>query len=137
MRTDFSWTRAQFVIPPGTIYLDGNSLGPPLKGTKNALATLIDEAWGAQLVDAWNASHWIDAPSRLGDMIAPIIGAPPGTVLVGETLSIRVFQAVHAALQQAPSGGVVLTDLGNFPSDRYIVEGLLRELGGADRKSVV
>lgn len=64
MRTDFSWTRAQFVIPPGTIYLDGNSLGPPLKGTKAALAALIDEAWGAQLVDAWNASYWIDAPSR-------------------------------------------------------------------------
>lgn len=137
MRTDFSWTRAQFVIPPGTIYLDGNSLGPPLKDTKAALAALIDEAWGAQLVDAWNASYWIDAPSRLGDMIAPIIGAPPGTVLVGETLSIRVFQAVHAALQQAPSGGVVLTDLGNFPSDRYIVEGLLRELGGAYRLEIV
>ena len=137
MDTDFSWTRNQFVIPPGMIYLDGNSLGPPLRGTKAALAALIDEAWGAQLVDAWNASYWIDAPSRLGDRIAPIIGAPAGTVLVGETLSVRIFQAVHAALQVAPSGRVILTDMGNFPSDRYIVEGLLRELDGDYRLEVV
>lgn len=137
MDTDFSWTRNQFVIPPGMIYLDGNSLGPPLRGTKAALTALIDEAWGAQLVDAWNASYWIDAPSRLGDRIAPIIGAPVGTVLVGETLSVRIFQAVHAALQAAPSGRVILTDMGNFPSDRYIVEGLLRELDGDYRLEVV
>lgn len=128
--TDFAATRALFHLPPGVIYLDGNSLGPlPLAAEARALAVLREQ-WGGELIRAWNSADWIGLPRRVGDRIGRLIGAPAGSVATGDTLSIKVFQALSAALALRPGRRVVLSDTGNFPSDLYIAQGLLAALGG-------
>jgi kynureninase len=124
--TDFAATRARFAIPEGVIYLDGNSLGPPVVDAAPRVAAMIADEWGALLIRGWNEAGWMDAPARVGDRIARLIGADPGTVTVGDTLSIRVWQALAAALDLVPDRRVILTDSGNFPSDLYMAEGLAR-----------
>ena len=76
------------------------------------------------LIGAWNRAGWMDMPGRVGDRIGRLIGAEPGHVVVGDTLSIKVFQAVAAALAMRPERRVILSDSGNFPSDLYIAQGL-------------
>ena len=127
--TDFTKTRALFHLPDGVIYLDGNSLGPLPRAAHERLAHLLSEEWGEMLIRAWNDAGWMEHPARLGDRIGRLIGAPAGTVVMGDTLSIKVYQAVAAALEMRPERRVVLSDHGNFPSDLYIVDGLLRSLG--------
>lgn len=127
--TDFAKTRALFHVPPGMIYLDGNSLGVLPLAAEARVAEVIREQWGNQLVKAWNASDWIGLPRRVGDRIGKLIGAPAGSVATGDTLSVKVFQALAAALALTPTRKVVLSDTGNFPSDLYIADGLLRALG--------
>jgi len=125
----FESTRAQFHIPDGVIYLDGNSLGPlPIAATDRVARTVRDE-WGEMLITAWNRAGWMELPTRLGDRIGRLIGAKPGTVVVGDTLSIKVYQALASALELRPDRRVVLSDSGNFPSDLYMADGLLRTLG--------
>ena len=80
------------------------------------------------LIRAWNDAGWMDLPARLGDRVGRLIGAPAGTVVMGDTLSIKVYQAVAAALEMRPERRVILSDHGNFPSDLYMVDGLLRSL---------
>lgn len=127
--TDFAATRALFHLPPGVIYLDGNSLGPlPLAAEERAVQVLRVQ-WGDRLIRAWNDADWITLPTRVGDRIARLIGAPPGTVTTGDTLSIKVFQALSAALALRPERRVVLSDSGNFPTDLYIADALLAALG--------
>ncbi|MEM7731716.1 MAG: kynureninase [Pseudomonadota bacterium] len=113
-----------FCLPEGVIYLDGNSLGPLPKTTASRLAETVQNEWGKDLIRAWNTRGWMDGPSRLGDRIAPIIGAAPGSVMVGDTLSLKLFQALAAALDLVPDRRVILSDRGNFPSDLYMAEGL-------------
>ncbi|MDD9716073.1 kynureninase [Dinoroseobacter sp. PD6] len=121
--------RDAFDLPEGVIYLDGNSLGPLPRGAKAAVARAMQAEWGAMLIRGWNEAGWMDQPDRLGDRIAPLIGAAPGTVTVGETLSIRVFQGLAAALSLRPGRKVILTEAGNFPSDLYMAQGLIDALG--------
>lgn len=127
--SDFAATRARFDLPEGVIYLDGNSLGPLPKGAAERAQQVIAREWGEMLITAWNRAGWIDLPRRLGDRIGRLIGAPPGTVSVGDTLSIKVYQALASALDLNPGRKVVLSDSGNFPTDLYMAEGLLRTLG--------
>ena len=127
--TDFTKTRALFHLPDGVIYLDGNSLGPLPRAAHQRLAHLLSEEWGEMLIRAWNDAGWMEHPARLGDRVGRLIGAPAGTVVMGDTLSIKVYQAVAAALEMRRERRVVLSDHGNFPSDLYIVDGLLRSLG--------
>ena len=130
MTTDFDWTRAQFHLPEGVTYLDGNSLGPMPKAAAARVARTVTEEWGEMLIGGWNAAGWMAQPDRLGDRIGRLIGAEPGHVTVGDTLSVKVYQALAAALALAPEGRkVVLSDTGNFPTDLYMAEGLLRALG--------
>lgn len=124
--TDFDATRARFSLPDGVIYLDGNSLGPLPIGAADRVARMMQDEWGALLIRGWNDAGWMEAPARIGDRIAPLIGAAPGTVTVGDTLSIRVWQALAAALDLVPDRRVILTDSGNFPSDLYMADGLAR-----------
>ena len=124
--TDFDAARARFTLPDGVIYLDGNSLGPLPRGAAERVARMMTDEWGALLIRGWNDAGWMDAPARIGDRIAPLIGAAPGTVTVGDTLSIRVWQALAAALDLVPDRRVILTDSGNFPSDLYMADGLAR-----------
>ena len=120
--------RHRFHIPAQTIYLDGNSLGPVPKNVLQAVQQTIDEQWREGLIRSWNQHGWIDLPERVGNRIAPIIGAAPDTVTLTDTLSLNVVKALSAALNLRPGRRVVLSDAGNFPSDLYMAQGLLRAL---------
>ncbi|QDZ06232.1 kynureninase [Sphingomonas panacisoli] len=126
---DFAATRRLFHLPEGMIYLDGNSLGPLPVAAEARVAGVMRGEWGGQLIKAWNTADWINLPRRVGDRIGTLIGAPAGSVATGDTLSIKVFQALSAALAMRPERRVVLSDTGNFPSDLYIAQGLLQALG--------
>ncbi|MCR9069694.1 MAG: kynureninase [Rhodobacteraceae bacterium] len=134
--TDFNVTRTRFHLPDGVIYLDGNSLGPLPSGAVDRATRAMENEWGEMLIGGWNTAGWIDLPTTLGDRIAPLIGAAPGTTLVGDTLSIRLYQALGAALGLTDRR-VVLTDSGNFPSDLYMARGLLKTLGQGHQLRIV
>ena len=129
--TDFSKTRHMFDIPAGMIYLNGNSLGPMPKAAPKAVNSFLMDEWRTELVRGWNTKNWFMQSNTLGDRLGRLMGAPAGSTVVGDTLSIRVFQAVAAALALAPDSRVILSDSGNFPTDLYMVEGLmgLRDVG--------
>ena len=129
MTTDFTATRAQFDLPEGMVYLDGNSLGPLPRAAASRVAQTITEEWGKLLITGWNKAGWMDQPARVGNRIARLIGAEPGTVVMGDTLSIKVYQALASAVEMNPSRRVILSDTGNFPSDLYMADGLCRTLG--------
>lgn len=127
--TDFAGTRAAFQLPEGVIYLDGNSLGPLPLAARERVASMMADEWGDLLIRGWNDAGWYTQPRRVGDRIARLIGAAPDTVVMGDTLSIKVYQALSAALDLNPDRRVVLSDTGNFPSDLYMADGLLKSLG--------
>lgn len=127
--TDFTATRALFHLPEGVIYLDGNSLGPLPRAAEARVARTIRDEWGEMLITGWNKAGWMEQPARVGDRIARLIGAAPGSVVMGDTLSIKVYQALASALELNPTRRVILSDTGNFPSDLYIADGLVRTLG--------
>jgi kynureninase len=127
--TDFAATRARFSLPEGVTYLDGNSLGPLPRAVPGRLARVLGEEWGAELIAGWNSCGWMAQPAALGDRIGALIGAGPGQTVVGDTLSIKVFQALAAALALVPERRVILSDSGNFPTDLYMAEGLIKLLG--------
>ncbi|MBS3650486.1 kynureninase [Pseudaminobacter sp. 19-2017] len=126
--TDFTKTRAQFHIPEGVVYMDGNSLGPLPIAAGERVAKMLSAEWGEQLIRGWNSAGWYVQPRRVGDRIGRLIGAPEGTVVMGDTLSIKVYQALASALELRPDRKVVLSDSGNFPSDLYMAQGLLGSL---------
>ena len=135
--TDFATTKALFHLPEGMIYLDGNSLGPLPKTAATHVARTVEAEWGEMLITGWNKAGWMAQPSALGDRIGRLIGAEPGHVTTGDTLSIKVYQALAAALEMRPDRRVILSDNGNFPSDLYMAEGLLRQLGSGYELRVV
>ena len=114
-----------FELPEGVIYLDGNSLGVLPKGAAARATQVIEQEWGGQLIRAWNSAGWMDLPRVVGDRIGQLIGAPAGSVATGDTLSIKVYQALAAALKMRPDRRVILSDSGNFPSDLYMAQGLI------------
>ncbi|SDY09404.1 kynureninase [Citreimonas salinaria] len=127
--TDFSATHAKFHIPDGVIYLDGNSLGPLPVAAPERMQKMMTAEWGQSLIGGWNEHGWMAMPRSLGDRIGRLIGAEPGHTVLGDTLSIKVFQALAAAIRMRPDRRVILSDTGNFPSDLYIAEGLVDLLG--------
>jgi kynureninase len=127
--TDFAATKAMFHLPEGMIYLDGNSLGPLPKATAARVARAVTDEWGEKVITGWNRAGWMAQPTALGDRIGRLIGAEPGHVVLGDTLSIKVYQALAAAIDLVPDRKVILTDSGNFPSDIYMAEGLIKSLG--------
>lgn len=135
--TDFAATKAQFHLPEGMIYLDGNSLGPLPRATAARVARTVEQEWGDMLITGWNKAGWMDKPMRVGDRIARLIGAEEGHVVMGDTLSIKVYQALASCLEMNPTRKIILSDTGNFPSDLYMAEGLCRTLGqGYELKTV-
>ncbi|MEO3477218.1 kynureninase [Phaeobacter sp. CAU 1743] len=135
--TDFAATKAMFDLPEGVIYLDGNSLGPLPSSAKDRVANMMTEEWGKMLITGWNKAGWMQKSTAVGNRIARLIGAEEDHVIMGDTLSIKVYQAVASALEMNPSRKVVLSDNGNFPSDLYIVQGLLKSLGAEYELRVV
>src|ERR1700686_4033171 len=108
--TDFRRTQALFHLPDGVIYLDGNSLGPLPKAAAGRVGRMITEEWGRELIRGWNSAGWMTEPRRIGDRIGRLIGAPEGTVVLGDTLSIKVYQALASALELNPARRVILSD---------------------------
>ena len=135
--TDFAATKAMFHLPAGMIYLDGNSLGPLPRAAAARVADVIGGEWGEMLITGWNKAGWMDQPTRVGDRIARLIGAEPGHVVMGDTLSVKVYQALASALEMRPDRRVILSDSGNFPSDLYMAEGLIASLGRGHELRVV
>ncbi|MEP2030195.1 MAG: kynureninase [Paracoccaceae bacterium] len=135
--TDFAATKAMFHLPEGLIYLDGNSLGPlPLAAPARVNQMLRDE-WGDMLITGWNNAGWYTKPMTVGDRVGRLIGAEASHVVMGETLSIKVYQALAAALAMRPDRRVILSDNGNFPTDLYMAEGLIKTLGQGHELSIV
>ena len=124
--------REKFVLNADEIYLDGNSLGPLPKATPERLARVIESEWGKDLIRSWNTNHWIDYPARIGERIAKIIGAAPGTTLCVDSVSNNLFKLLAAALALRPERRVILSLDNNFPTDLYIAQGL-QSLIGRDR----
>ncbi|WP_299195625.1 kynureninase [uncultured Litoreibacter sp.] len=118
----------RFSLPEGMIYLDGNSLGPLPVGVTERIGSMLQNEWGAHLIKGWNLDNWMGQPASVGNTIARLIGAGQGTVTMGDTLSVKVYQALSAALKMRPDRRVILSDSGNFPSDLYMAEGLIRQL---------
>lgn len=118
-----------FILPEGVIYLDGNSLGPMPKSVPERVAGVMTEEWAQMLIRGWNKAGWMAMPSEVGDAVGRLIGAAPGSVVMGDTLSVKVYQALAAGLTMRPDRKVILSDTGNFPSDLYMAEGLTGLLG--------
>jgi kynureninase len=125
--------RAKFTLPPGTIYLNGNSLGPPPAATAGRVRETIETQWGTTLSAGWTGCGWFEAPERLGDRIAPLIGARPGEVLVADTTSVALTKLLGAALAARPGRHVVVSSSDNFPSDLYVAAGGVRRTGATLR----
>ncbi|QJI27198.1 kynureninase [Pseudomonas sp. ADAK18] len=120
--------RNQFALPDGVIYLDGNSLGArPVAALERAQAVIAEE-WGNGLIRSWNSAGWADLSQRLGNRLAPLIGARDGEVVITDTTSINLFKVLSAALtvqrNRASNRKVIVSEASNFPTDLYIAEGL-------------
>ena len=122
------YRKSLFNIPRGMIYLDGNSLGPPLKEIESISESVIVKEWGGKLIKGWNESNWMEQPLIVGNKIANLIGGDKGSIVAGDTLSIKTYQALAAAIKLNPQRNIILTDIDNFPSDIYIAEGLVDTL---------
>ena len=120
--------RDQFVAnDPDLIYLDGNSLGRMPKVVIERMKEAVEEEWGTDLIRGWNKGWW-EAPSRIGEKIASLLGAAEGQVIVGDQTSINLFKLVIAALNLQPQKKRIITDTFNFPSDLYILQGIVKLL---------
>lgn len=131
-----SW-RDRFECPEGIIYLDSNSLGALPRATGTRLAQVVQDEWGTGLIRSWNAAHWIDAPARIGDKLARLVGAEPGEVIVADSTSVNLFKLLAGALKVKPDRPLILTEKQNFPTDLYIAQGLVDLLGGSHGVRVV
>jgi kynureninase len=122
--------RDRFVIEdPEVLYLDGNSLGRLPRRSLERLRTVVEHEWGRGLIRSWN-EHWMDLPARVGDLIGQhLLGAAPGQVVVSDSTSVNLYKLAVAALDARPGRTVVVSDRGNFPSDRYVLEGLAAARG--------
>lgn len=120
--------RRQFALPEGVIYLDGNSLGARPVAALARAQQVIAQEWGNGLIRSWNSAGWADLSQRLGNRLAPLIGARDGEVVITDTTSINLFKVLSAALsvqrQRQPGRKVIVSEASNFPTDLYIAEGL-------------
>ncbi len=135
--TNFTKTRSLFHLPENIVYLDGNSLGPLPRAVIAGVVSMMQDEWGDMLITGWNKADWINQPSTTGDRIARLIGAPAGSVVVGDTLSIKVYQALAAALEINAERRVILSDTGNFPTDLYMAQGLIKSLNRGHQLKLV
>jgi kynureninase len=110
-------------------YLDGNSLGRPLRATRDRIGSFVEQIWGKRLIRAWDEG-WMDDPIRIGDEIGRVaLGAASGQTVVGDSTSVMLYKWIRAALASQPGRDEIIVDIGNFPTDRFVVEGIAAELG--------
>ena len=120
--------RDLFELPPDLIYLDGNSLGPLPIATRERLREVVKREWGARLIRGWDEG-WIDLPVTVGDQIGGLLGAAPGQVVVADSTSVCFYKLACAALDLRPGRTQIVTDVDNFPTDRYVLEGIAQQRG--------
>ncbi|NSX56273.1 kynureninase [Parasulfitobacter algicola] len=130
-------TKDQFLLPEDVTYLDGNSLGPLPKTVADRVMRTLQDEWGQMVIGGWNRAGWMAQPGILGDRLGRLIGAPKHTVVLGDTLSVKVYQALASALDMRPDRRIVLSDNGNFPTDLYMADGLIKTLDRGHELKVV
>ncbi len=125
--------REQFVLPPGVIYLDGNSLGVLPRATPARVQAVLQQEWGQGLIRSWNDAGWIDLPRKIGNKIATLIGAGENEVVVADSTSVNLFKVLSAALRivqtDTPTRKLIVSERSNFPTDLYIAESLAAQHG--------
>lgn len=117
-----------FALPSGVIYLDGNSLGALPKTVSKRVLHSVSHEWGEGLIRSWNTAGWIDLPARCAKKLAPLIGADADNLIVCDSTSVNLFKAISAALMANPKTKII-TERRNFPTDNYIAEGIVKQLG--------
>jgi kynureninase len=129
-----AWRDEFVIVDPELIYLDGNSLGMTPKRTVEALRHVVDQQWAGDLITSWWENDWLDLPLAVGNLLAPLIGAAPGDVAVHDSTTVGIFQLVNVAIDldsgratgSAAPGPVIAIDDSDFPTDRYVAEGIAR-----------
>jgi kynureninase len=130
--------RDLFELPPGLIYLDGNSLGVLPRATAARVQQVVQQEWGRDLIGSWNSAGWITLAQRVGDKIAACVGARPGELVAADSTSVNLYKVLSAAagIVQAgissnagPRRRVIVSERDNFPTDLYIAQSLARERG--------
>lgn len=139
-RDPLAHKRAEFILPDGVIYLDGNSLGALPRAVPGRIAQVVAEEWGDQLIHSWTADaqaaqDWMGLPDRVAAKVAPLIGAAPHEVAVGDSTSVNIFKVLTAALALTDRR-VILTDADNFPTDLYMAQGLSTLMVGLEVRQV-
>jgi kynureninase len=120
--------RDRFVLDESQIYLDGNSLGPLPRATQARIAEVVGHEWGSGLAGSW--SHWIGLPGQVGDLLGEhLLGAAPGQVAVCDSTTVNLYKLACAALEARPGRSVIVTDDDNFPTDRYVLQGIAAQHG--------
>jgi kynureninase len=120
--------RSHFDIPEGTLYFDGNSLGPLSFRSRDVLNRTIEFEWRERLIRSWN-EDWLEMPSRVGNLIARIIGAAPDTVICADNTSINLHKALMAAVALRADRSEIVVDINNFPTDIYIAQSVADQHG--------
>ncbi|MFP4074619.1 MAG: kynureninase [Actinomycetota bacterium] len=115
---------------PGLIYLDGNSLGRLPVAAVETIEEVSNRQWGDRLIRSWNEGWW-DMPTRVGDLLAPLLGASPGEVIISDSTTVNLYKLATAALASCPGDrNRIVTDDLNFPSDAYVLDSVARRFGG-------
>ncbi|MFQ1063183.1 kynureninase [Bordetella trematum] len=121
--------KTQFVLPQDVLYLDGNSLGAQPVAALARAQEVVSQEWGQGLIRSWNTAGWFDLPARLGAKLAPLLGVPGDDVVVTDSTSLNLFKVLAAALRiqdsQAPGRRVIVSERDNFPTDLYMIEGMI------------
>ena len=133
--------RELFSLPPGTVYLDGNSLGALPRSVPERLSRVVAEEWGRDLIASWNTADWIGLPRHVGDRIAALLDLPAGSVWVSDSTSVSLFKTMVAACRLRSGRDVLVVERGTFPTDGYMAASVARmldlELRWADSDHVV
>ncbi|MGD9703507.1 MAG: kynureninase [Acidimicrobiia bacterium] len=112
-----------------TIYLDGNSLGPPMPGVVERLQRFVEQEWATALIRGWNEHRWWELPLDVGEQIAPLVGAAPGQVVVADTTTVLLYKLLVAALRARPGRPWIVTHEANFPTDRHVIDAVAEQFG--------
>ena len=127
-RSPLAARRDLFTLPDGVVYLDGNSLGALPRTVPDRLRAVVAEQWGVGLISSWNTAGWVDLARRVGARIAPLVGAGPADVHVGDSTSVTLFKTFVAASRLRPGRRVLVLEPGTFPTDAYVAAGVAATL---------
>lgn len=129
--------RDEFNLEEGLIYLDGNSLGAMPRAAAQRAREVVEQEWARDLIESWNKNNWFALPEILGDKIAQLVGAAPGEVVVTDSTGINLYKVLAAGLRLQPDRRVILMEGSNFPTDNYMAQGLVEQLGDGYRIAYV